>query len=143
MPWVIRHILAVATVAVALAVVGAVFVFARPAYHPPYRSYMVNMDSQTAYSVAAVERAFATEGIRLYVRSTIAETTYLADAMNIHEDDGLLVTRFRPHGTVNFNASKLATGWYEKRLGNVVVDFTGHNLSLGQRAAAALAALKR
>jgi hypothetical protein len=144
MTWVSHRVLTVAVVAVALTVTGGIFAFARPSYHPARRSYTVNMTASPSYSVAQVVRAFAAHGISLFKSDTLASAIFLINTPNAHSPHALVVTRFRPSGTVGFVTHKNSRRSYEKRVGNVVVDFNaqdqsgGRDLSLGQRAAAAL-----
>jgi hypothetical protein len=82
------HVAAVSVIALAVAVVGAVFVFARPSYHPevtptpPDHGLPYRVVSHTA---ADARRAFATQGIALTKRSQIPEITTLGNASNILE----------------------------------------------------------
>jgi hypothetical protein len=84
------HLAVVSVVALAAAAVGAVFVFARPAYHPhvtpeppdhglPYTT--------VSYSAADAQRAFAAEGIALTPRSHGSAMTTLGNRGDILEVD--------------------------------------------------------
>jgi hypothetical protein len=84
------HVVAVSIVALAVAAVGAVFMFARPAYHP----YVIPAPpdhglsyTTVAYSAGDARRAFAAQGIALTARSQLPPITTLGNAGDILEVD--------------------------------------------------------
>jgi hypothetical protein len=84
------HQLAIAVVAVALAAVGAVFVFARPTYHPyviPGKLDNALPFTAVSYTAADARRAFAAEGIRLTERSKSPTSTTIGNRGDILEVD--------------------------------------------------------
>jgi hypothetical protein len=140
MTWPLRHVAATFVVAVAVFGIGAVFVFARPVYHP-VSGHTVNMANEDHYTLAEVRAAFAANGFRLVKRSKIWGTTYLADKKSLGHDDGLLVSIYDPHSKVDFNSSGPRIE-FQKRAGNVQVEYSGTNKGFEERVHAAFATIK-
>jgi len=98
MRWLTRHVVSVAVLLVALAVMGGVFAFARPAYHPYVMppppgdglSY-----TEVTYTTADAVNAFAAQGIHLvrgatelgmkgaYSRDFVIEVTVFGDRKTV------------------------------------------------------------
>ena len=126
MTWLIRHSISVSVVAVALVVVGAVFTFARPGYHPTSSTTTVYMTSQDHYTVEQVERAFASHAIRLGEMSHDGNTKHgliiLGPARRGKPaPSAFTVTLFGTESKVMFGPDNAMT--YNERFGNVDVSY--------------------
>lgn len=61
-----RHVVGMLLIVSAVVATVGVFTFARPTYHPPNESKMIDFSRETYYAPAAVRRAFRTHGIALH-----------------------------------------------------------------------------
>lgn len=89
MTWFSRHLLALTTVAVALAVTGVVFGFGRPGYEkqiPVFKDVPLPY-SKVLFSATDARRVFAAEGITLTPRFASANITTLGNRRDVLEVD--------------------------------------------------------
>jgi hypothetical protein len=115
----------------------AVFTFARPAYHPPYESRMIDFSKQDYIGTAAVRAAFTKQGIRLQISSAF-EFRALTTRRAAQADDLQVVVGPRT-GTGSFGP-KLES--YDNRFENVMVTCGGHDEQLLSTVKAAVASLR-
>jgi len=104
---------------------GAVFVFARPAYHPSSPDTLVNMNDQPHYTVAQVRKAFASHALRLgrESRDGNAKHGFVVLSLPLHDGQApsFTVTLFGTESTVSFGPKLDSTQGYETRFGNLSV----------------------
>jgi hypothetical protein len=109
-----RHVIAVSIVSVAVATVGAVFAFARPAYHPyvipPPPDHGLTYTT-VDYNAADARRAFKAEGIALVLRSRHPPITDLSNSNLIVVVD-VFGERARVEASGFFNYTTDATGHF-------------------------------
>jgi len=143
--WLTRHVHATAIVAVAVAAVGGVFVFARPQYRPDQWSKTLDMTQRRHVTVQRVRAAFADEGIRLdhggpMLRSAPGTWAVMLSAVPAPVD-----TR---HVQVFVFGAKAKVGWgepepgYEALFANVAVEYDGPSKEILGRIKAAVAELR-
>lgn len=134
----IRHRLALAIVLAAAAATAGVFAFARPEYRPQYDSEMIDVAKLHHYPLAEVRAAFAKHGLPLRydnggspvrMLGTTAPRTWDTTAFNVY----YLTTT---SGRVSWGP-ELDTAW-EKRLGNLLVHYGGHDDAVLARVKAAV-----
>jgi predicted small integral membrane protein len=141
MPWIQRHAVAVAAIAAALSATAGIFVVARPAYHPRVTDVLVDMTKEDHYTVAEIRAAFARESLRLYVLST--ENGIVNLSTQRHGPSAFLVSIFAPTSKVDFTAPGVGVhALVERRVGNVMISYGGHDRALAARIEAAADALK-
>jgi hypothetical protein len=100
------------------------------------------MSSEPHYATTQVTKAFRAQRIRLIRRSSDHGTTWFADKPVGVQDDGFLVTIMNPHAKIGFISSEFdAKPTYEKRIGNVLVSYGGHDSAFAARVAAAATAI--
>jgi hypothetical protein len=108
------HLVGVSIVALAASAVGAVFLFARPAYQPyvipPPPDHGLSYTTVT-YNAADARRAFKAEGIALTVRSQLPPITDLANAGDIVVVD-VFGDRAKVEASGFWNYTTDATGHY-------------------------------
>ena len=123
--WVSRHVASVAVVLFAVAALGAVFVFARPAYHPSSPYTTVNMRDQRHYTVAQVRQAFAAHALWLPRTSANGNAnrglTVLSPTLRGGLAPQYTVTLFGTEATVSFGPKLEPQQGYESRFGNAAV----------------------
>jgi membrane-bound lytic murein transglycosylase B len=147
MSWLTRHVLSLGVLVFALAIVGTVFTFARPEYRPVSNTTTVDMARQHQYTVAQIERAFATHAIPLAVINRNGDAkhgaVFLARPRRGPLAPTFLVTRFGPEAKVMFGPASTTT--YEERFGNVDVSYgmPHPNAALLARIKAAVADLRQ
>jgi hypothetical protein len=109
----------------AVAAMGAVFVFARPAYHPSSYYTMVDMKDQHHYTVAQVRQAFASHAVRLAGAKWNGDPKHglivLSPALQGGRAPSVTVTLFGAESTVEFGPKLEPGKAYESRFGNVSV----------------------
>lgn len=142
--FVARHAFASALVAVSLAVVAALFVFARPQYAPEHPSTNLDMAHRAHYTVQQVRAAFAHHGIRLdhggpMMGANGAWLVMLSAVPAPVDTNHLQVSVFGPKAKVGW--SETGSG-YETLFGNVAVSYDGPSDDVLRRAKAAVAELR-
>ena len=125
MTWLHRHTLSLAILIFALAIVGAVFTFARPTYHPSNGTTTVDMTGERHYTVAQVERAFASHAVHLVVANHDGNARhgliFLAPPRPRGVPSDFLVTLFGTEAKVMFGPDTSPS--YDERFGNVDVSY--------------------
>jgi hypothetical protein len=142
MTWFRTQLAAVGIVLLALVGAASVLTFAHPTYSARVTSKTIDMSSESHYTSGQVTKAFAEHGIRLIRRKGDHGTIFFADMSLDRKDDGFLVTIFNPQAKVMFGTGYSAPKpLYEKRVGNVMVGYGGHNATFAARVAAATEAI--
>jgi hypothetical protein len=136
----LRHPMALLVVLGAFAATAAVFTFARPQYHPPNESKMIDFAKVHYYSPSAVRRAFADHGIRLYAgASPGGGMVWFGAGRPPFPADSLQVMVGSRRGKASWGA-KLEP--YDVRFGNVFVSYGGGDRTLLARVERAVADLR-
>jgi hypothetical protein len=125
MSWLTRHVLSLCVIVFALAVVGAVFTFAKPQYRPTSYTTTVDMARQHHYTVAQVAQVFGAHAIRLEVMNHTGNAKngliFLARPRRGRLAPTFLVTLFGTAAKVSFGPASTTT--YDERFGNVDVSY--------------------
>jgi hypothetical protein len=136
----LRHPISLAVVLGAIAATAAVFIFARPQYHPRYESQMIDFSSRRYISPATVRRAFAANGIPLVAGDAPGKgTAWLSSEPAPWTADALQIMVGPRTGRGSWGP-KLEP--YDERFDNVLVTYGGHDEVLLRRAKAAVATLR-
>jgi hypothetical protein len=136
----LRHWISIAVVLGALAATTAVFAFARPAYHPPYESKMIDFSRQRYVSPATVRSAFRAHGIRLSAGDSPGPgMTWFCNERVPCTADALQVMVGPRTGRGSWGPQLEP---YDERFGNVLVTYGGHNDALLRRIDAAVSELR-
>jgi len=137
--WVARHAVASAAVAVALAIVAGVFVFARPQYRPDLRTTNYDMTSRTHYTVQQARAAFASQGFRFPRRTVMTSDAPGAYMWSLSSNSGVDVSVFGPRAKVGWGRQPHDP--LNEIVGNVGVTYYGSDRGVINRAKAAIRAL--
>lgn len=136
----LRHPISLLVVLGAFAATAAVFAFARPEYHPPNESKMIDFAKVHYYSPGAVRSAFAQHGIRLYAGAAPGKgMVWFGTGRPPFPAASLQVMVGSRRGKASWGA-KLEP--YDVRFGNVFVSYGGRDRRLLTRAKAAVAELR-
>jgi hypothetical protein len=136
----LRHSVAIGVVLAAVAATAGVLVFARPEYHPPYESKMIDFSKERYVSPATVRQAFAAHGIRLVVGDAPGKgTAWLCNERVPCMADALQVMVGPRTGRGSWGP-KLEP--YDERFGNVFVTYGGHDEALLKRVQSAVSQLR-
>jgi hypothetical protein len=140
MAFLLRYPISLVVVFGAFLATAAVFAFARPEYHPPYESKMIDFAKVHYYSPSAVRRTFAEHGIRLYAGAAPGKgwawfghgpAPFPADSLQV------MVAARRGKGSWG---PKLEP--YDARFGNVFVSYGGRDSALLTRVKSAVSDLR-
>ena len=140
MAFALRYPLSIIVVAAALVATGAVFMFARPQYHPPNESKMIDFSKVDYRSPGAVRSAFADHGITLHAGAAPGKgwvwfggrpAPFPADSLQV------IVAARRGKGSWG---PKLEP--YDARFGNVFVSYGEHDPALLARVKSAVSDLR-
>jgi hypothetical protein len=122
-------------VGAALLVTVGIFTFARPEYHPPNESKMIDFSKQHYYSPALVRKTFAAHGIVLHVGASPGlGMAWMGHTPVPFPADSLQVMVGPRTGRGSWGA-KLEP--YDERFGNVFVSYGRHDDGLLRRVKAA------
>ena len=122
----LRHPAPFLVVLSACATLAAVFIFARPAYHPKYESKLIDFSQVRHYSPNVVRNAFAEQGIQLHVNSHFSGITMFS-RVAVPDADALQVMVGPRTGKASWGP-KLEL--YDERFGNVAVTYGGRDQRL-------------
>jgi hypothetical protein len=137
-----RHPMSIAIVLAALAVVAAVFTFARPQFHGKYEGKRINLAEQDTISPTAVRAAFAAEGVQLRYSYDWEGGVVLSNVPPTEQGqrkDVQVIVGGRI-GNVDFGP-KVSS--YDERFENVLVTYDGSVAATLDRVKAAVHTLKR
>jgi hypothetical protein len=123
----------------ALAATAAVFIFARPQYHPTYESKMIDFSKVAHHSPGTVREAFAQHGVRLSVVSHFSGMTIMSTEEAPLRADALQVGVAPRSGTGSWGPRLEA---YDKRFDNVLVTYGGEDERLIAELDAAVSSLR-
>jgi hypothetical protein len=133
-----RHPAPLTVVVAALAATAAVFIFARPEYHPTYESKMIDFSKVEHHSPGTVRVAFAQRGVRLSVVSHFNGMTILSNDAALSADALQVIVAPRT-GSASWGPRLEA---YDKRFDNVLVTYGGEDEHLIAELDAAVSSLR-
>jgi hypothetical protein len=133
-----RHPAPLVAVVAAFVVIGSVFAFARPVYHPRYESKMVDFSKVQYYSPATVRKAFRIAGVRLHVASRFTGMVLMTNVSLPVRADALQVVLGPRKGSGSFGPKLEA---YDERFGNVMVTYGDADRRLLRRIELAVSSL--
>jgi hypothetical protein len=136
---ILRYRVSILVVVAALIAFAAVFMVARPAYHPQYESKMIDFSKQHYYSPSVVRHAFTTHGVTLHAGERSGGMVWLSNGPLPFTADSLQVLVAERNGRASWGP-KLQP--YDERFGNVLVTYGGHDQRLVDRVEAAVADLR-
>ena len=137
---VFRHPISLLVVFGALVATAGVFVFARPEYHPPNESKMIDFAKVHYYSPNAVRHAFAEHGIKLHAGAAPGKgSAWFGAGPAPFPADSLQVMMGPRRGEGSWGP-KLEP--YDARFGNVLVTYGGQDPALLARVESAVSDLR-
>jgi hypothetical protein len=127
MSFALRHPISLVLVVAALAGTAAVFAFARPQYHSPNESEMIDFSERVHHSPEAVQAAFATHGIQLRIVSRFSGMIVLSNGPAPLQADDLQVIVAPRSGSGSWGP-RLEP--YDERFDNLLVSYGGKDEQL-------------
>jgi hypothetical protein len=126
----LRFPISAGLLAFALLATSAVFLLARPQYHPAIEVENVNLAQEPHYTVSEVRAAFEAHGIRLAYtrRDESSAMTWLSRTPPPWPDTTLYVTVLHEKGMLGLGHEDGQADPYETRVGNVLVHFGGRDV---------------
>jgi hypothetical protein len=138
-----RYPVSLATVLIAALAMMVFFAVARPRYEPAVDVEHVDLSRQAHYSVADVRSAFAANGIRLNrTAEGLTGITMLGAGSLPWEQMDLVVTVLPEIGTVGIGHGEWEEETFERRVGNVLVQYGGTEGEVVERVERALTTLR-